>query len=703
MLFEALLHQLEAAAQDRPVLLVFEDVHWIDPTSRELLDLTLDRVSQLPVLVVITFRPEFDHAWSGQQHVTRLVLDRLGEREGAVLVKRVAGEARLSREIADNIVERADGVPLFVEEITKAVIETGADRVAIASIPACPLAIPATLHASLLARLDRLGPVVKQVAQSGAAIGREFSYELLSASIDQVGARELNDALHRLVEAGLLFRRGAPPTAEYMFKHALVQDTAYGTLLRGTRQVMHRRIAEALEAQFSGLLEAWPEIAAHHFGEAAQVEKAVAYWRRAGEVSVAKSAVREATAQLRRGLDLLKSLPESRYRKRLELDLHITLTAALMGARGYADPEVSATLERSGRLVTETGGVGTPLHFSVLYGIWVVAYVGGSTQAGLHHAIEFLSLAEAQPDAGPLLIGHRTLASSLMMAGDYRRALSHSKMAVSLYRPDEHREFAFRYGQDIGASALCYLSWALWHGGYPDQAMQTADRAVLHAREFGHAHTLVYTLWHIAILAVFARDVTKVERLAKEAAAIAAEHGFPLWSAHSEILLGWVAARREQAGDGIGRMRAAVTARTATGARLLEPLFLGLIAEGLTLDGRTEEGLVLLDEALAVAADTGDIASNAGLRWLQGELLLRLGTSNAGPAEAAFRQALSEARYQGSRGYELRAATSLARLWGEQGRRGEARDLLAPVYGWFTEGFDTPDLQEAKTLLDELR
>jgi class 3 adenylate cyclase/predicted ATPase len=699
---EALIRQLDGLARQQPVVMVLEDAHWIDPTSRELLDLTVQRVPSLPVLLIVTFRPELQPPWTRQPQVTMLSLRRLGQDESGQLVREISGDAAaLSSEVVDEIVARADGVPLFLEELTKAVRDTAIVGAEISPVPSTLLAVPATLHASLMARLDRLGPTTKEIAQVGSAIGREFSYELLAA-VAQRSEGELRDALGRLVDAGLVFQRGVPPQASFLFKHALVQDAAYGTFLRGPRQDMHRRIAEALEAQFPDLLEVRPEIAAHHFGEAAQVEKAVAYWRRAGEVSVAKSAVREAVAQLRRGLDLLESLPESRDRKRLELDLHITLTTALMGARGYADPEVSATLERSRRLVTETGRVGTPLHFSVLYGIWVVAYVGGNTKAGLHHATEFLSLAEAQPASGPLLIGHRILAASLMMAGDYRRALPHTKMAASLYRPDEHREFAFLYGQDIGASALCYLSWALWHRGYADQAMQTADRAVLHAREFRHAHTLVYTLWHTAILAVFARDVAKVERLAKEAAAIAVEHGFPLWSAHSEILLGWVAARWGQAVGGIVQMRAGVTARKATGARLIEPLFLGLIAEGLPLDGRPEEGVVLLDEALAIAAETGDVASKAELRRLQGELLQRLGTSNAGTAEAAFRQAVSEARRQGSRGYELRAAVSLARLWGEQGRRAKARDLLAPVYGWFTEGFDTPDLKEAKALLDEL-
>jgi hypothetical protein len=436
-----------------------------------------------------------------------------------------------------------------------------------------------------------IGSAVKLVAQTGAAIGREFSYELLSASVDRLGEPELNDALHRLVEAGVVFQRGMPPAAEYLFKHALVQDTAYGTLLRGARRDLHRRIAEALETRFSGLLEVRPEIAAHHFGEALEVEKAVVYWRRAGQVSVAKSAVREATAQLRRGLDRLASLPENPDRRRLELDLQVTLAAALMGAKGYADPEVSATLERARRLVTETGGAGTPLHFSVLYGIWGVAYPGGNTKPALDLATEFLSLAKAQPASGPLLIGHRIHAASLIMGGDYREALPHSKMAVSLYRPDEHREFAFRHGHDLGASALCYLSWALWHSGYPDQAAETVDRAVFHAREFGHAHTLAYTLWHAAMVAVFARDAAKVEGLAEESAAISAKHGFPQISALSEIFLGWVVARQGCASDGIVRMRAGLAAATATGMRRLEPLHLGLIAEGLALDGRTREGL----------------------------------------------------------------------------------------------------------------
>jgi hypothetical protein len=301
--------------------------------------------------------------------------------------------------------------------------------------------VPATLHASLLGRLDRLGPGAKNVAQVGAAIGRDFSYELLAAAAP-LTEPELQEALRRLVEAGLVFQRGMPPTAEYLFKHALVQDTAYSTLLRGPRQALHRRIAEALEQRFPDFVETRPEILAHHYGEAAIADKAIAYWHLAGKMSVARSAVHEAIAQLRRGLGLLDGLPETRERKQLELDLHVTLTAALMAGKGYADPEAVAALERANRLVTETGSVGTPLHFSVLFGLWVSACNRGNIAAGLEHATNFLSSAQSQPSSGPLLVGHRILAHSLIYGGDYRAALAHfenSRIVVSAQRAPRFR------------------------------------------------------------------------------------------------------------------------------------------------------------------------------------------------------------------------------------------------------------------------
>jgi TolB-like protein/predicted ATPase len=702
-IFAALLRQLEGISGRQPVLMIFEDLHWIDPTSCEFVDQLLERAGRYPVLLILTFRPEFRAPWVGQPGVTSLALGRLGRADVTALIQRLTGDrATLPSHIITEIVEHTDGVPLFVEEMTKAMLEANNDPVVIASVPSSPLGIPATLHASLLARFDRLGPAAKQVAQAAAAIGREFSYELLAVSVGELGERALNGALHRLVEAGLVFQRGTPPAANYLFKHALIQDIAYSTLLRGMRQDLHRRIAEALEARFSSLIEAQPEIAAHHFGEGLETGKAVAYWHRAGQVSVTKSAVREADTQLRRGLDLLRILPESDERKRRELDFHITLTTALMGARGYADPEIAVLLERSQQLVTETGGLGSALHFSVLYGIWVVAYVGGNAKRLLDLAREFQSHAESQATSGPCLIGHRILGASLMVVGNYREALPHLTLAASLYQPDEHRELAFRYGQDVGATALCYLAWALWHNGFFAQATLTADRAIRHAREFGHAHTLVYTLWHAATVSLLARDAVRVAALANEVVEVSAEHGFAMWLAYGNIFVGWAAARRGEVATGIGRMRAGIAAAAATGARLFEPLFLGLLAEGLALDGSAAEALAQLDAAVAAAARTGNAAALADLRRLRGIVLQSLGAANDDGAESAFSQAIAEACRQGSRFYELRATTSLARLWRDQGRGAEASDLLAPIYGWFTEGFDTPDLKEAKALLDEL-
>ncbi|HEX3414600.1 MAG TPA: hypothetical protein VHT00_23100, partial [Stellaceae bacterium] len=545
------------------------------------------------------------------------------------------------------------------------------------------------------------GPAAKNVAQAGAAIGRDFSYELLAAAV-QIPEPELQEAVRRLVEAGLVFQRGVPPAAEYLFKHALVQDTAYSTLLRGPRQALHRRIAEAMEQRFPDVVETRPEIVAHHYGEAAIADKAITYWHLAGKLSVAKSAVREAIAQLRRGLGLLDGLSETRERNQLELDIHVTLTQALMARKGYADPETVAALERANWLVTETAAVGTPLHFSVLYGLWVSNNSAGAIAAGHEHATNFLSSAQSQPSSGPLLVGHRILAHSLIYSGDYRAALAHFETAASLYRPDEHRDSAFHYGQDIGVSAFVVLSWALWHRGYPDQSARAADRALAYSRELGHAHTLAHALGLAGMAAVFARDVDTVHTRSNDCVALASEHGFAHWAARGRILQGWAVAQRGEATTGIARIREGMAAEEATGARVYTPFDLALLAEALALAGKIEEGLATLDDALAKAAVSGERGWDAEIHRLRGELTGRLPHPDPAKAEESFRTALAIAREQGTRGYELRAATSLARLWREQGRRGEARDLLAPVYDSFTEGFDTADLKEAKALLDQL-
>jgi class 3 adenylate cyclase/predicted ATPase len=693
--FEALLRQLGGLASREPILMIFEDLHWADPTSRELLDLSVEQIDRLAVLLIATFRPEYQPPWTGQPHVTTLSLRRLGRHESDELVRGIIGNtAALPREIMAEIVERTDGVPLFLEELTKAVVENAV----IGSVPAASLAIPATLHASLMARLDRLGPAAKEIAQIGACIGREFSYELLAA-IARRSETELQDALGPLLDAGLVFQRGVPPQTTLLFKHALVQDTAYSTLLRGPRQALHANIARALEEQFPGLAEAQPQILAHHFSEAGLLAQAVEYWCRAGRQSAVRSAHVEAGVQLRRGLRLVADLPDTRERKQQELELHVTLADSLGASKGRAHPEVAEVLGRALRMVLETGGAGTVRHFSVLYGLWLSDYFGGRPKPALDRAGEFLRLAQSQTDTGFLLAGGRLMGGTLALAGDFQSAFSHIERAVSLYTAEEHRILV---GAELGVSALTSWSWVLWHRGYPDQARQAADRARQRARQSGHTHTIAWALIATCLTAVVAEPAAEVERLATEAVALANEHGLAMFRAQAMTFQGWALLYRGDPQAAVAQIREGLAAARATQAHIFEPIFLGFLAEALAQTGAIPEGLKAVADALQIADASGQNWADAELYRLRGDLLIGAPSTDKAEAEACFRKALAIARKQGSRWFELRAAVNLAQLYGEQGRCAEARELLIPVYGCYTEGFDATDLKEAGALLDEL-
>jgi predicted ATPase len=702
--FGALVAQLAAVASGGPVLAVFEDVHWSDPTSRELLDLIVARVRTLPVLLLITYRPEFSPVWASHAHATTLVLNRLGGREVTAMAEQISGK-RLPREVYGEIIDHSDGVPLFVEELVKTVLESGALReldneyLLRGRLPA--LAIPDILQGLLTARLDPLGPA-KEVAQTGAALGREFSYEVIRAVADWLPEQRLQEALGSLVRSELLHCRGVPPDSVYLFKHALLQDAAHGTLLRSKRRELHARIAAVLEEHFPEVPDQQPGLLAHHYTEAGSIREAVIYWAKAGRQSAARSAMLEAEAQLRRGLLLLSKLPDSTDRKRQELDLQVTLAPALMEAKGHAHPEVAAVLGRARELIIETEAAGTLLHFSVLYGRWVAQYLGGEPLAALEQGKEFLSLAQSRPHSGLLLVGHRLVGTALVLTGNYRTALSHLDCAVELYRAEEHRELAFRFGADIGATAQCVRGWALWHCGYPDQARTALDGGLQQARQSAHCHTLAYALFYKGVTAVSARWPAATEEAANELVSITREHGFALFLGYGLLLQAAAMMLRGRGQAATERIRDGVAAMQATGICRSESMVLGVLAEALALTGAVAEGVQTLAAALSTAEASGAHWADAELHRLRGELLSRLPSADWAEVERCFHAALTVAREQGSRGFELRAAISLARLLGAQQRQAEARDLLRPVYGWFTEGFDTADLKEAKGLLDEL-
>jgi predicted ATPase len=695
--FDTLLRWLAGFSKRQPVLMIFEDLHWADPSSRELLDLVVEQIERMPVLLIATFRPEFQAPWADRPQVTTVSLRRLGRDESARLIRGLIGDtANLSSEVLDEIVQRTDGVPLFLEELTKAVLE----NTVVGSIQATSARVPATLHASLMARLDRLGLLAKEIAQVGAAIGRDFSYELLAAAAQRTEA-ELRDGLHRLVDAGLVFQRGAPPEATFLFKHALVQDTAYGMLLRGPRQALHARIARVLEERFPTLAGTHPEILAHHSSEAGLLEKAVGYWSRAGRQSEAKAALVEATSQLRRGLRLIADLPNTSERARQELDLQIALAGALRSAKGFSHPEVAETFERARSLVLESGEAGTISHFSVLFGLFGTKFHGGQPRSALQHGEEFLSLARSRADPALLVTGYQILGQTLITIGDYRRAFSLVERGAKLYQSERHRMVALQIASDPGVTMVGFRAWGLWHQGYPDQARDVAAKVLRHARHpNAHPyHTLGLGLHMIALIAITTRRVSEAEEVSGELLTVGNEHGFPTISGTGLILQGWTLARRGSNGAAAESIHNGIR---VAGLLSYKPIFLGLLAETLALTGKIEEGLTVLSEALAIAEASGVRGNDAELHRLRGDLLHRLSSPDRTEIEASYRTALRIAREQGTHGFELRAAVSLARLLNDRRRCNEARDLLAPLYGWFTEGFDTPDLKEAKALLKDL-
>ena len=696
-LFEAVIGQLEAEARHRPVLMVFEDAHWIDPTSRELLDVTVDRVRRLPVLLAATFRPEFQAPWGGRAHVTSLALNRLGERDGEALVQTLAGNAALTRDIVAEIVERTDGVPLFVEELTKAVVESAeqGDRVAavLATTSLAALSVPATLHASLMARLDRLGPAAKEVAQIGAALGREFTYEL----IDHVAARpDLDIALGRLSDAGLLFCRGVPPQSSYLFKHALVQDAAYSTLLRGRRQELHARVAAALEEHFADLVERQPELLAHHLTRAAETERAVAQWLKAGQLAAARSAYVEAVSHFNHGLSLLGSQPQTAERDRQEIVLQLAKGVSLIPARGFSRAEAAEAHARAKDLCEKTGDADHL--FVAIWGLWNFRRTS-DLDAASALSDRLLTLVEKNGDVGLRLEAHHTRWTTHFCRGEPAPAQDHCKKGRGLYDFERHRLHAQIYGHDPGVCARTIGAWSEWLLGHPDKALARINDGLALAERLTHPRSLAMARVHASMLHQFRRDPEMVLQCIGSAEALAAEKGFALLL-DPRVLRGWALLVPDGIAAAVASFRAALADRQNQGNTYCGPYSLTLFAEVLARSGDRDGALSALADADAIAEKGGERGWKAELRRLTGTVLLAENKLDEG--QASLQQAIHIAQAQQAKSLELRAATSLARLWGEQGRRAEARDLLAPVYGWFTEGFDTADLQEAKALLAEL-
>jgi predicted ATPase len=705
---EVLELQLETLARSSPVLSISEDAHWSDPTSLEAFGRTVDRIANLPVLLIVTFRPEFEAPWVGQSHVTSMTLNRLGEREAAAIIARLVGNKELPAELMAEIVERTDGIPLFVEEMTKAVLEAeseGAARRTAEAVPSPALAVPASLHASLMARLDRLGPA-KEVAQIGSAIGREFSHALL-ASVARKPEVELGSTLDRLVQAGLLFRQGVPPQASYLFKHALVQDAAYGTLLREPRRALHARIAETPESQFAETAESRPEMLAHHCTEAGLIEKAAGLWGKAGRRSLDRSALAEAAAQFMRALEQIATLPGTPALRREQIKLQVALITPLMHVKGYAAPETRAAVERARLLIEQAEALGEPpedslLLFSVLFAVWMANCLAFNADVCRDLAAHAQALAEKQRAAVPLIVAHRMMANSLLFMGDITKSRRQFDQAIALYDPATHRPLATRFGQDARVAILSQGSLALWLLGYPEAALADANSALKDAREIGHAATLMFALHQAFHTCTYCGKFAIANTLVDELVALANEKGASFWKLAGLMARGDLMALTGKASNAIQVLNSALVAYQSTSATLYMPSHLANLARALSELGQLDDARRRIGEAIVLVETSNERWSQTEVHRVAGEIARMSPEPDVAKAEAYFERALSVARAQEAKSWELRTAMSLARLWRDQSKRQQARELFAPIYGWFSEGFDTLDLKEAKALLDEL-
>ncbi len=698
---DALAGWLLEEAERTPVLHVWEDLHWADPTTLELLGIYIEQSPTVSMLNVLTYRPEFVPPWTMHSHMTPITLNRLERLEVEALIGHQAGGKSVPSEVIEHIVAKTDGVPLYVEELTKSILESEflheeADRYRLSG-SLSEVAIPATLQDSLMARLDRL-PTLREIAQLGSVLGREFTYEMLRylAPLEEPA---LQNGLGQLVESELLYQRGRPPRSRYIFKHALIQDAAYESLLKRTRQQYHQQVAALMEERSPETVAAQPELVAHHYSEAGCTEEAVAYSQKAGQIALGRSANVEAVKHFEGSLELLMQLPETPERHKRELELQMALGPALVATKGYADAGVGDAYARAWELCQRLeDSAHLPL---VLRGRQVFHLLRGELNKAREFANQFLDLAERQQNPALLVGSYHALGQTLFQLGDLIAARRTVEKGIALFDPERHRLSNWSGGQP-GEQCYLYGAFTLWMLGYPEQALRRSEEALAMANELTNPANLINTLAFVATVHVLRRELSAVLQRAKVTIEMSAEQRNPTFLGHAMVLHGWAQAAQEQVADGIAEIHQGIATFQATGARTWIPYFLGLQAEAYGRAKRIDDGLASMAEALALADETEQHCWQAELCRIKGDLLLAASSNNHVEAESCFSQALDIARRQQAKSWELRAAMSLSRLWQQMGKVEEAHNMLSEIHGWFKEGFDTADLTEAKNLLEDL-
>ncbi|MEM7045585.1 MAG: adenylate/guanylate cyclase domain-containing protein [Pseudomonadota bacterium] len=699
---QALTEQLRGLSCREPVLLLFEDLHWIDPTSLELLDRLIEIVPTIPALLILTFRPEFRAPWVGQAHVASIILNRLSTEAGSDLIRRITGNRALPKDVEDQILAKTDGVPLFVEELTKALLESGlfeaksGDYQPVHDMP--HLAIPETLQDSLMARLDRLAPV-KEVAQIGAVLGREFSYDMIAA-ISDLDTRELNTALDQLSEAELIYARGRPPDATYIFKHALVQDAAYSSLLKSRRQQWHARVVHVLEKNFQHTVEHEPELVARHAAAAGQIEKAITFWHRAAERANIRSANAEAEGHINKALASLDDLAmDSRERERGRL---LTLLGRVLTAKnGYGHTDV-AKFYQEARELGQASEDPSSL-FPALLGLSIYSAVRTELVSGIAMCEQLIDLAKASGDEVWTVEAHYAAGVTYSWRGAFNQARHHLEFAFDHYDTEQHEAHLALYGQDGGPVCLCRNAMVLWYLGYPDQALAWMERALQLTEELGHPFSRIYILTWAAWLRQHRRELDEAIYWNERTLDYAAEQKFPFWAAMGTVQRGWLTLENGQIDRGITFIKDGIDQLKRHGTEVTQAYSMGLLGEALGRYGDIDAGLAVIDESLEKIEATKEEWCKAELLRARGNITWLARRNSMSEVETWYQKAIKAAQDEDAKAWELRAATSLAQLWADEGQKEDARSLLEPIVGWFQEGFDTPDLKDAKSVLDGLQ
>ncbi len=702
MTLEALVHHLQRLADRSPLLFIVEDVHWLDPTTLDLMTRIIDRIRQMRMLLLITCRPDFKPVWADYSHVTSLTLSRLPRRQSAELVAAMTGGKTLPPEVQQAILAKADGVPLYIEALTENVLGSGLlteDHQALTlKGPLKGLPIPDSLQALLMERVDRLGPA-KEIVQTGAAIGRDFTYELVRATVDATDS-QLRQALDLFVASGLMFQEGEIPNATYHFKHALVQEAAYSTLPKKPRRLLHARIAKALESRFAERVKLEPELLAYHYEEAGLAGPAVEYWFRAARRDAERSANSEALNHFHRALELLKDLPQGPERDALELELLIARGAPLLTVKGYASHEIEKNFLRAKELSQKHSD--SEHHCLAIWGLWVFHLVGGHADTARGLAENLLALAGRLQNQDLLIRAHESVGSSYFFLGRFDEAKAHQLAAKTLFDPNQNRSHTLPYTQDPGITARIILAWVFWILGEVDQVEPLALEALAMARELEHPFTLVFALTSLSWIYSTTRDAQRTLQLTDEAVAVSTKHSFELGLSWATVLQGWALAEQGRE-EGLRKLTQGLSAVAATGASLNNTFILALLAEIYLRHNRIDEGLGAIEDAQKLATTWGELFWQAELFRLKGELLLRQSDQSVHTAEQCLCEALKVAQHQNARMLELRAATSLARLWKTLNKVDEATRILHSVCAKFHEGVENRELIEARTVLDQLR